>query len=189
MRFAITQELPGAADVVIATLLDPAFLAGLGELPNLAPPTVLDQTRSGDVVVQRVHYRFVGSLSSAVTRVIDPAKVSWVDEVTYDLADRRATFRIIPDHYGDKLRCHGTYTFEEQTASTVRRVEGELSVRVPLVGRMVERAIVGGLTEHIETEASLLTEWLDARRGRRHAPPTAGSQRLIFGANGATTGT
>jgi hypothetical protein len=163
MRFAITQEVPGTADVVIATLLDPAFLAGLGELPNLAPPTVLDQTRSGDVVVQRVHYRFVGSLSSAVTRVIDPSKVSWVDEVTYDLDDQRATFRIIPDHYGDKLRCHGTYTFEQRPSTTIRQVEGELTVRVPLVGRMVERAIVGGLTEHIEAEAALLTQWLETR--------------------------
>ena len=160
MRFALDQELPGTIDRVLAALLDPELLARLGELPNLGAPEVLGQERNGEVVTQRVRYRFTGSLSSAVTRVIDPAKVTWVDETTSDLAARSARFRIIPDHYGNKLRCDGTHRFTERGGVTTRHVDGELSVRVPLVGRVVERAIVGGLQDHLRAEADLLATLL-----------------------------
>lgn len=163
MRFAIDHHLPGTVDDVLAALLDPEFLRCLGDLPDLGAPEVLGQDRDGDVVVQRVHYSFTGSLSPAVTRVIDPAKVTWVTETTYDLAARHATFLIIPDHYGNKLRCAGTHTFTGNDQGTVRRAEGELTVRVPLVGRVVERAIIAGLRDHLDTETDLLAEWLEVK--------------------------
>lgn len=161
MRFSLDQALPGRIDAVIDALLDPEFLRCLGDLPNLDAPDVLEQQRNGDIVVQRIHYRFTGSLSPAVTRVVDPKKLTWIDETTYDLGARRATFRVIPDHYVNKLSCSGTYTFSELGEATIRHVDAELSVRVPLVGRIVERAIVGGLEEHLGTEAALLREWLE----------------------------
>lgn len=161
MRFSLEQELPGSVDDVLAALLDPAFLRRLGELPKLRPPALLSQERDGDVVVQRVQYAFAGSLSPAVTRVIDPDKVTWVDESTYDLAARHATFRIIPDHYAGKLRCAGTYTFSARGGVCLRAVDAELSVRVPLVGKVVERAIVAGLLDHLRIEADLLARWLE----------------------------
>ena len=163
MHFELRQALPGTVDEVISTLLDPDFVASLGDLPNLDRPQVLEQRRDGEVVVQRVQHRFTGSLSSAVTRVVDPAKLTWVEETTYDLTARRATFRIVPDHYGGKLRCSGTHAFEEAGASgtSVRRVDGELRVGVPLVGRVVERAIVSGLREHFDRERVLLTARLE----------------------------
>jgi hypothetical protein len=161
VRFSLEQTLPGSVDDVIAALLDPEFLRCLGDLPNLAPPEVLDQQRDGSRVVQRIHYQFTGSLSPAVSRVIDPKKVTWVDETTYDLVAKRATFRIIPDHYVGKLKCSGSYEFTDGGATTLRRVAGELSVSVPLFGRVVEKAIVSGLEEHMGTEAELLQEWLE----------------------------
>ena len=161
MRFSLDQELPGTVDQVLTALLDPELLARLGELPNLGAPEVLSQERDGDIVTQRVRYRFTGSLSSAVTRVIDPEKVTWVDETTYDLSARHATFRIIPDHYGNKLRCAGTYSFTAHGAATIRHAEGDLSVGVPLVGRVVERAIVSGLQDHLRAEADLLAILLE----------------------------
>lgn len=164
MRFTLEQELPGTVDDVLAALLDPELLRCLGDLPTLRPPEVLSQERDGDVVVQRVHYAFAGTLSPAVTRVIDPQKVTWIAETTYDLAARRASFRVIPDHYVNKLACAGTHTFTARGASSVRRVDGELTVRVPLVGRVVERAIVSGLEDHLRTEADLLAEWLEDNR-------------------------
>lgn len=161
MRFSLEQELPGTVDDALAALLDPELVRRLGELPKLRAPELLSQERDGDVVVQRVQHAFAGSLSPAVTRVIDPDKVTWVDETTYDLAARRATFRIIPDHYGSKLQCSGTYTFAARGAGCVRSVAAELSVRVPLVGRIVEKAIVAGLLDYLRAEADLLARWLE----------------------------
>lgn len=162
MRFHLEQPLPARVDEVIDVLVDAGFLASLSELPKLGRPEVLEQRSDGDLVHQRVRYRFSGDLSPAVTAVVDPAKLIWVEETTYDREAGSATFRIMPEHYADRLQAGGSYRFSATGPDTCIRVAGgELNVRFPLVGRKVERAIVSGLEEHLEQEAVLLRRWLE----------------------------
>jgi hypothetical protein len=156
MRFAVEQVLPGGPDAVIAALLDPAFIESLGASPRIDPPDLLDIARDGDRVVQRVRYRFAGDLSSAVAAVIDRSRLTWVTATTFDLASHSATFRVLPDHYADRLRCSGSHRY----TATGRSIEGELTVRYPIVGKQIERAVLSGLEEHLAAERDLLTTHL-----------------------------
>jgi len=160
VRFSLEQHLPGSVAEVLAALTNPAFIASLAGLEKVGEPQLLEQRVDGDRVVQRVHYRFTGTLSPAVTAVIDPARLVWVDECTYDLGAAKATFRIVPEHYANRLRCSGRYRFDDVDGTTVRVVDGDLTVSYPLVGRAVERAIVSGLESHLHEEAGLVEEWL-----------------------------
>ena len=163
MRFRIEQRLPGDVDDVLDTLLDAAFVAALGALPKIDKPELVSQRTDGEFVTQRVRYRFTGDLSGAVTAVIDPAKLSWVAETTYDLRAKAASFRIVPDHYGNRLTCTGMHRFVMTTVGqTDRRIDGELKVSYPIVGRAIERAVLSGLEEHLAAEAELLTSHLSA---------------------------
>lgn len=166
MRFHLEQPLPARVDEVIDVLVDADFLASLSELPKLGRPEVLEQRSDGELVHQRVRYRFSGDLSPAVTAVVDPSKLIWVHETTYDRSSGSATFRVVPEHYADRLQAGGSYRFSTTGTDTcIRIADGELTVRFPLVGRKVERAIVSGLEEHIDQEAVLLRRWLE--RGDR----------------------
>jgi hypothetical protein len=160
VRFQLDQALPGSVAEVLAAFTDPGFLTSVGDLGKVGDPEVLDQVRDGDVIRQRIRYRFTGDLSSAVTSVVDRDKFVFVDEHEYDLAANTATFRIVPEHYADRLRCSGTERFHPIAEGANRRVEAELKVRWPVVGGLVERAIVSGLKEHLAEEAELLTAWL-----------------------------
>jgi hypothetical protein len=167
VRFRLDQSLPGPVGEVLAAFTDPAFLAALAALPKTGAPELLEQRREGDLVHQRTRYRFAGDLSPAVRRVLDPSRLTWVDERTYDLAAATATFRIVPDHYERRLRCEGSERFTPDAPDRTRRhVEADLSVSWPLVGGAVERAIVSGLEEHLADEADLLRQWLDDAAGR-----------------------
>lgn len=164
MRFTLDQTLPAGVADVLDAFTDPAFLESLAELPTLGSPELLDQQRDGDRVHQRVRYRFAGELSPAVRRVLDPDRLTWVDVRTYDLTAATASFRIVPDHYEGKLRCEGAERFtpaDPAGDATVRHVDAELAVRWPLVGGMVERAIVSGLRGHLGDEALLVSRWLE----------------------------
>ena len=168
MRFHLEQPLPASVERVIDVLVDPAFLASLAALPKLGAPEVLEQRAEGATLRQRVRYRFTGSLSPAVTKVIDPRKLVWVDETVYDRSAASATFRILPEHYADRLTAGGTYRFLATGPDSCTRVaDGELTVRFPFVGKAVERAIVSGLEEHIGDEAALVARWLDDHLGPR----------------------
>jgi hypothetical protein len=164
VRFSLDQDLPGSVEEVLAVLADPGFVPELGALPKVGPPELLEHRVADGTLHQRVRYRFTGALSPAVTRVIDPARLVWVDDTTYDLAAGTATFRILPEHYANRLRCSGRYRFSPRPVGCRRSVEGDLTVSYPLVGRAVERAILSGLEEHLGAEADLVGRWLARRR-------------------------
>jgi hypothetical protein len=163
VRFSLDQDLAGTVEEVLEVLADPGFVPELGALPKVGPPELLEHRLADGTLHQRVRYRFTGALSPAVTRVIDPSRLVWVDDTTYDLAAGTATFRIRPEHYATRLKCSGRHRFTPRPGGCRRRIEGDLTVSYPLVGRAVERAILSGLEEHLGSEADLIGRWL-ARR-------------------------
>ena len=120
---------------------------------------VVRREATGDRIVMEVRFAFTGSVSSAVRAVIDPQKMSWITRTEILVAERRSSWVVLPDHYPDRLSADGTYRFEEGAGgpgTTEVEVEGELKVRVPIVGRSVEKVIVNG------------PAGLHRRRGGRH---------------------
>ena len=165
MRFRIEQRFDAPCDAVQDALCDPAFLEVLGTLPKLGRPELLDQRADGDVLHQRIRYRFAGDLNSAARAVLDPEKLTWVEESTIDRSAHHTNWRIAPDNYADRLSASGTFDLTEDAAgATVRTAVGELKVRMPLVGGKVEGAIVSGLREHADAEQGALREWLETNR-------------------------
>jgi hypothetical protein len=160
MRFEIVQDLRATPDAVDGALVDPAFLARMAELPKLGSAEVLTQDRAGDVVHQDVRYLFQAELSSAVTRVVDPKKLTWVERSVCDLTAHRTQCEIRPDNYGGMLSGRYDSVIVATDGGTRRTLTGELKVKMPLVGGKVERAIVGGLEENAAAQVALLEDFL-----------------------------
>ncbi len=163
MRFRIEQRFRHPVDDVVATLTDPAFLARMAELPKLGRPELLAREEDGPRLTMQVRYAFAGELSGAVRRVVDPARLTWVEHSVTDRETARTSFRIVPDHYAAMLRCSGAFAVSAAPPGTIRTAEGEVRVTVPLVGARVEGAIISGLEEHAAAEAELVDRWLAAR--------------------------
>jgi hypothetical protein len=170
LHFELDQRIAAPPAAVAAAFAAADFYDTLGELPKLGTPEVLSREVEGDVVRLRVRYRFTGELSGAVRRAIDPNKLSWVEESKHDLAARMVTFRLAPDHYPDRLRCSGSYRFSPSGDGTVRHSEADLTVRAPLVGRLVEQAIVSGLREHLDDEVQLVEDYIGSHANTPKPP-------------------
>jgi hypothetical protein len=167
MRFEIEQEIAGAPDAVARIYTQPRFYELLGALPKVGEPEVLNRREDGAVVHLAVRFRFAGNLSPAVTKVIDPDKLTWIDESVHDLARCMVTFRLNPDHYADRFRAEGSSRYQPIGESRTRRTtQGEVAVKVPLlmgggrVGGVVESAIVSGLREHFAAEVAVVERLL-----------------------------
>jgi hypothetical protein len=164
MRFRVEQRFDADVDAVARAYTDPALYEALDGLPKLTDPEVLGHEVAGDQVRLRVRYRFGGDLSPAARAVIDPTRLTWVEHSIHDLGGRTTTFRMVPDHYGDRFRCEGSYRFDPLgDGACRRRGEGELRVKALLVARAVEGAIVSGLEEHLADEVPVVEAFV--RRG------------------------
>jgi hypothetical protein len=157
MDFSIEQSYAADADAVARAYASPDLYERLDGLGKLGRPEVLDHRADGDIVELAVRYWFVGELAPAVTAVVDPARLSWVERTTHDLAERTVRFRFDPDHYRDRLQAEGWATVAPRVVAGSRRtVTGRLTVRALLVGSTVEKAIVSGLREHLVAEAPIV---------------------------------
>ncbi len=153
MDFRIDQRFAAPVAAVEAALLDAAFVARLANLPKIGNAELVSQERDGDHVEQEIRYQFTGELSAAVRAVVDPRRISWILESQFDLASHTSTWRILPDHYGERLTASGTTQLTADGDATIRVTHGHVKVHVALMGGRVERAIVSGLKEHAEAEA------------------------------------
>jgi hypothetical protein len=157
MRFRTEQRFEAGLAAVMAQFCDPDLYPTLTGLPKISAPVVLDHSADGLHVHLRLHQRFTGDLPPAALAVVDPSKLSWVEEIDFDLGRAAATTRLLPDHYADRLSCSGRYTFVASGPGlTARRLEGDLKVRMALVGGKVEGALVSGLREHAADEQPLI---------------------------------
>jgi hypothetical protein len=162
MDFTVTQAFTATADAVARAYASPELYEHLVGLPKLGAPDVIDCRDDNDLVHLQVRYRFVGDLSPAVTAVVDPRRLSWVEHSTHDLAARTVRYRLVPDHYADRLQSSGSCSIEPEGDGCLRTVTGRLKVRALVVGGAVERAIVSGLREHLAAEVAVVERFVDA---------------------------
>ena len=164
MDFTIAVRLVHPPTAVQDAFLDPDFLAITATLPKIGGAEVLELSRAADTARLRVRYRFTAPLSKAVTRVIDPDKLTWVDDARFDLTTMRAEHVMLPDNYADRLEAAYVSTLATHGTGTTWTVSGSLTVHAPLVGGKVAGVIVDGLREHAAAQGAVLDEWL-TRRG------------------------
>jgi len=156
VRIDVTQRIGVPRERVAAALVDPAWYASVETSPSLGAPEPLSLARIDDVVHTSVRWRYAGTLPSAAARLLDPDKMTWVIEVRLALATYAGSVHVVPDHYEGLLTCEASLGFADDAGTTVERVEGELTVKVPLFGDAVERAIAAGFIGHLRAEAEAL---------------------------------
>src|SRR5437870_4679761 len=85
MRFSVDHELPGPPAAVAAVLLDPKFHEQL-DLPDMSRPEVVEASTTGTTSVLRLRYEFTGHLDAVVRKLLGNRKLTWLQELTFDMA-------------------------------------------------------------------------------------------------------
>ncbi|HEX6422647.1 MAG TPA: DUF2505 family protein [Acidimicrobiales bacterium] len=160
MDFTVRQSFASDPDQVARAYASPHLYGHMVGLAKLGTPEVLDHRVADDLVHLQVRYRFVGDLAPAVTAVVDPHRLTWIEHSTHDLVTRTVRYHLVPDHYPDRLQSSGSTTVEACGDGSLRTVTGRLKVRALVVGGAVERAIVSGLREHMADEVRVVDRFV-----------------------------
>lgn len=161
MLFSLEHSFAHPPERVERAVLEPGFQDLLKTLPNVGERTVTEYAERPDGTVHRViRYRFDGQLPAAAVRTIGSSDIEWDEISLYDPARHVTRFRIEPLVFRHGLVCSGRLRYLASGPGTLRRTDVDLSVKVPLVGRLVENAIRQGWTSTMHTEAELLADYL-----------------------------
>jgi len=165
VKFRLEHRFEAPLTAVEEAMVDLEFLEGT-RLPDVGPPRVLSRDDAGGTVTLSVKYEYTGGLDALARRVLRAGEVSWTQETTLDRRTHRTEFRVVPDAYPDRFRCGGTMQLRRDGPVTVRDIDGELRIKVPIFAGRAEGLIVPGLRSRMNREAELLAEWVKGRSAR-----------------------
>jgi hypothetical protein len=166
MKFAIDHRFAASMEQLEHVLFAPSLYEALERgMPGIERIEPLERVDEGGVVRRRVRYTpRVGDKIPAFGRaVVKPSMLQWVEESTYDRARHRFDYRIVPnlpEAWRDRFRSSGCYELRTVGEEVARHIDGDIDVRVPLLGRTVEKLLVREITDNFRAEAAILLRLL-----------------------------
>jgi len=165
VKICVDQPIAATPEEAQAAFLDPAFYESLGELEGISAPEVRSFSSGPERARIALGYRFSGDLSGPARALLDPAKITWVQETEVDLATGRSEVRMVPDNYGGLLSFNGWYDLRPDGGTgCCQHLEADLRVHIPLLGPLAERTIAESLRENLAGMARLLERYITAHR-------------------------
>jgi hypothetical protein len=160
VRFHAEHRFGGPVDALAALLLDPEFHRQL-RLPDVSLPQVVEATTEGDEGVLRLRYQYTGQLDPIARRLLGNRKLTWLQDMRLDRSSGTGTLAFHAE--ADPNRLHGRADVILRSLDgdgSIRRIDGQLKVAVPVVGGTAERRIIEGLKRRLDVEAEALDERL-----------------------------
>ncbi len=160
MRFEAEHHFAGPPEAVRAVLTDPAFYATL-ELPDLNLPEVVEHDDGAEGARIVLRYEWTGHLDPMAARLLGGDRLRWTQEVLVG-PDGTGALRFRAEANPDML--HGDASFRlapEGASGSVRTLQGDLVVGIPVIGAMAERRIVPGVVARLDVEAEAVNRRLE----------------------------
>lgn len=159
MKLAATHRFAASVAQVCEGMGDPDFYAGL-RLPDVEPPEVIARTEQGDHVDVRVRFKYTGKLDPIARRIVGHDHISWVQRLEIDRAAQSCALQVVPEMGAVPVSCTGRFVLRAEGAGCVRTLDGELRIRVPLIGSRGERSLAPGIMRRLDLEAVALDRYL-----------------------------
>jgi hypothetical protein len=162
VRFEIVHEFDIPLDAVELAVVSPSLIETLA--PRLSNVETVEQLSHSmhDGVFRRVwSYRANIKLPRFAKPYVTPDMLGWNEESSYDLEKHSAKWSIVP-HVKPAWRkfftSTGTYRLVRRGEGSARVIEGDLSLDVPLVKQVAERAILREVRKAFDAEALALRD-------------------------------
>lgn len=160
MDFSLDHDFPAPPAAVFAVWCDAGFHTTL-ELPDLSLPEVLDETRTGEQYRLQLRYEFVGHIDPIAQKLVGGRKLTWLQTLEVDTSTGSGTLSFAAEADPGRLFGSGTVALTATGSNgTHRHIDGQLHVKVPLIGGRAERSIVPGIMRRLDVEAAAVSDRL-----------------------------
>lgn len=138
---------------------DEAFNIALCQAVGLQR-TLIAREESGGRLHRVVRVSPEREVPAPVAKILGSARLEYTETVDYTLGSGRGTWSTKSSVLTDKVDSRGTFSFVGQGDSVIRTVDGEIAVRLTLVGGVVEKFIVADVEKSYDKAAEFTRNWL-----------------------------
>ncbi len=145
---------------------DPEFLAATDANSGLLRETLANTPGAGQGGRRLLHVRWTSQreLPGVVKRVLGADHLSY--ELIQHMDDERFHMRweIVPPISKDRFEGRGEFWIEEAPGGCVRKVNGTIEIRIPIVGGRIEKLLANEIAKSHAANAETAKGWL-GRKG------------------------
>lgn len=144
MKFEIRDAFPAPPDVLFASLIDADVEQRLAAMAQ-AERAVLDEQIVDGKTVRRVRFSSANPAFSQLARLIGSNTVTYEQHLEIDHAAMSVSWKMIPPAAADKLSAEGRFWVVPHAEGSERLVQGEVQVKIPMVGGALEGRVVDAI--------------------------------------------
>ncbi len=155
MDFRITHRFPCAPDAWWRASKHPDFEAAVARASEVDITPLSSETLNG---VRRSRSRVVPrkELPALAQKALGSSRFTYVQETEERDGELLLRWKVLPDVMADKIACGGTLRVVAAPGGCERVIEGQVNVKVMLVGGTIEKAVVEQLQQGYDRAADTL---------------------------------
>lgn len=161
MKLAVRHTFPCTLDVFWQMFWDEDYDRMMSKAAGVTRETLWDR-QEGDERIWRMRFIPDQELPRMVASAVGTNKLVYEQESRLD-TDKVLHWDVVPAVVPDKVTARGTMKALAAGGGVERVVDGEIAVRIPLVGGRIEKAIHKSVLESYERAYEVSLEWLDQR--------------------------
>jgi hypothetical protein len=161
VKLNVRHTFPCTLDVFWQMFWDDDYDRMLSESAGVTRSTLWDRTE-GAQRIWRMRFTPDQELPSVVAKALGTTKLVYEQESRLD-AQQTLHWDVFPAVVPDKVTARGTMRAVANNGGIDRIVDGEISVRIPIIGGRIEKTIHKSVMDSYERAAEVTLAWLDQR--------------------------
>lgn len=150
MKYHVKHYIDGPLDKVVEICLDRS--RDVDVYTNVTKTEVKKREQKGSkmrVVVETVAN---GDIPPKLRKLISPKMLTWTEEGEFDFDKNEYKYRVKTHYFTDVTRITGHFKYYEEDGKTVRELNGEIKIKIPILGAIAEKKIVQTQKENLEID-------------------------------------
>ncbi|MDA0712382.1 MAG: DUF2505 family protein [bacterium] len=160
-KFELVHEFPSVSIELFEKHLNhPQLNQMLAKMPAFRSRDLVEkkELKNGEIIWK---FKVVagGDIPSSVKKVISPDMFTWWENTHFKPDEHCIHFHIEPLTGASKFEGKGQWKLIKQKKGTKRIIEGEMNVKIPFVGKIVESFLIKELKRNYEVEPEIQKEF------------------------------
>jgi len=159
MDFKMENSFCWPKNDIVGVLASGEEPVSMDSLPGVNSYKICYFRKTGNGFLKKIEWSVEGEIPYFAQKIINPDKLKFDEETSWHNDTATFTTKVTPHFLKSKIKCMIVVQWDHNgEAGSRRRVDISLKVRIPLIGKKLEKMIADILKQNNESYAGLLNE-------------------------------
>lgn len=158
MKYVVEDIIDGPLEDVIKICLDRS--RDVDVYPNITKVTIKKSEDRDNKRFLTIETVANGDIPPALRKLINPKMLTWTEEAVHDFKTNDYKYKVRTHFFTNVCSISGHFTYREKDGKTVRTLNGEVKINIPILGQVAEKKIVEVQKDNLKLDVTAVRKEL-----------------------------